>query len=255
VSGEASIVRVSDDRTLPTEFHGKIEPNYYCRGWSAKRKKYCGARAGTGTAHPGLGRCTMHGGQKRDGDKRMRGGGRSAIPATRVKELVEQHLADKHLFDVSRTLATAKALMDEYIERHAELTPALLAWYGQGEPITEPQRLALLRCIEELEALYGEGEPTAQQSADLAEARAAVARLAEPRIEKPRRVPDLSEAVNHADVISKIIHRVNQHQSQTAISYQRLASFMFELRRQLDALVPDRAQLQRINDTILTIRV
>jgi hypothetical protein len=255
VSGEASIVRVTDDRTLPTEYQGKIEPNYWCRGWSAKRTKYCGARAGHGTAHPGMGRCSMHGGQKRDGDKRMRGGGRSALPATRVKALIEQHLADAKLYDVSRTLATAKALMDDFIERYYEITPALLAWYGATEPLSEVQRLALLRCLEELEELYGEGEPTAQQAADLAEARAAVAYLAAPRVEKPHRVPDISEAVSHADVISKIIHRVNQHHSQNAISYQRLAAFMFELSRQLDGLVPDRAQLKRINDTILTIRV
>lgn len=250
---QGSVVRVSDDRTIPTVHQGKIPANYYCRGWSAKRKKYCKSRAGLGTAHPGMGRCNRHGGHKIEGDHRIRGGGRSMLPSERVKELVKQHLADPKLFDVSRTLATAKALADEYIERYEEITPALLAWYGATEPLGDADRLALLGCLDELEALLM--EPTDTQTEQLAVARAAVAHLAADRVEKPRQVPDLSEAVRHADVISKIIHRVNLHQAQSAISYQRLAAFMFTLRQELDALVPDRELLKRIVERILAIRI
>jgi hypothetical protein len=82
-----------------------------------------------------------------------------------------------------------------------------------------------------------------------------VARLAEPRVEKPRQVLDITDAVKHADVISKIIHRVNMHNAQNAISYARLAAFMFELSRELDALIPDREQLSAINERILQVRI
>jgi hypothetical protein len=41
--------RVVDDRHVPTTHEGKLEPNYYCRAWNAKRLKYCRNRAGAGT--------------------------------------------------------------------------------------------------------------------------------------------------------------------------------------------------------------
>lgn len=254
MSGDGSVAVVSTDHSVPAEYQGKIAPNYYCRGWNAKRRKYCKSRAGLRTAHPGVGRCHLHGGQRADGDARVTHGRNSTIQGERIKALIETHLADPQPLDISRTLATAKALMDDFIERYYEITPALLAWYAASEPITEEQRLALTRCVDELEELYG-GEADAQQSADLELSRAVVVKMAEPRVEKPRQVLDITEAVRHADVISKIIHRVNVNNSQNAISYQRLAAFMFNLSRELDALVPDRAQLKRINDRILQVRI
>jgi hypothetical protein len=253
MSGTA-IVRASDDRSMPTGDIGKVEPNYYCRGWNAKRRKYCHQRAGHGTAHVGVGRCKVHGGQKEDSDARVTHGRRSSVQGERIRELIDQHRADPQLHDVSSTLATAKALMDDFIERYYEFAPALLAWYAGSEPITEEQRLALLRSIDELEELYA-GEADAQQTADLELARTAVARLAVPRVEKPRQVLDITDAVGHADVISKIIHRVNMHNAQNAISYARLASFLFEVSRGLDTLIPDREQLKRVNDFILQVRI
>jgi hypothetical protein len=254
MSGTA-IVRASDDRSMPTGDIGKVEPNYYCRGWNAKRRKYCHQRAGHGTAHVGVGRCKVHGGQKEDSDARVTHGRRSSVQGERIRELIDQHRADPQLHDVSSTLATAKALMDDFIERYYEFTPALLAWYAGSEPITEEQRLALLRSIDELEELYGGGGRRAADRAISELARTAVARLAEPRVEKPRQVLDITEAVGHADVISKIIHRVNMHNAQNAISYARLAAFMFELSRELDTLIPDREQLKRVNDFILQVRI
>jgi len=34
------------DRAIPATYVGPVEPNFYCRGWNAKRTKYCSARAG-----------------------------------------------------------------------------------------------------------------------------------------------------------------------------------------------------------------
>lgn len=79
-------------RYIPTEDVGKIAPNYYCRGWNAKHKKYCSARAGHKTAHPGRGRCKFHGGLQ-PGDGRARPGSEmppatAAIRPRRVKARV-----------------------------------------------------------------------------------------------------------------------------------------------------------------------
>jgi hypothetical protein len=250
-----AIVQASTDKTIPKKHQGKIEPNYYCRGWNSKRKKYCGSRAGLRTAHPGVGRCHLHGGQKADGDARVTHGRKSTIQGERIKALIETHLKDPQLHDVSMTLATAKALMDDFIERYYELTPALMAWYASSEPISEDERLALLRCLDELEALYGEKEITGRQTEALATARAATSRLAEPRPEKPHKVLDIADAVGHADVISKIIHRVNMANAGNAISYARLAAFMFNLRNELDGLIPDREHLRRVVARVMQIRI
>ena len=245
-----------DDRFIPKENVGKLESNYYCRGWNAKRLKYCGRRAGTGTAHPGTGRCLHHGGQKRGVDARITSGRRSIQGIARIRKLVDVHLADPNPFDVSRTLAMAKALMDDFIERYYELLPALMAWYDALAPLPEDQRLALKGALDELENLYGDAaEVTDAQREQLSNARAAVAHLGEPAPEKPRKMLDISDAVRHADTISKIIHRVNLHHAQNAVSYARLSSFLFELSRELDGLVPDREQLQKINDRIMDIRI
>jgi hypothetical protein len=63
----------SMDKTIPTQFVGKLEPNYYCRGWNAKREKYCRHRAGHGTDHNGVGRCSFHGGNIDNADKLKHG--------------------------------------------------------------------------------------------------------------------------------------------------------------------------------------
>jgi hypothetical protein len=208
-----------------------------------------------GTAHKGVGRCKLHGGQKEEGDGRVRSGRYSAILPDRIGELIARHAADPSPLDVIPELAVARGLMQDYIERYAENAAALRAWHAGGEAITEAQRLALLRCLDELEAAYGERETTDRQAEDLAEARTAVAHLAAPRAEKPRQVLDITEAVRHADVISKIIHRVNVHNAQNAVSYARLASFMFEVNRELDALVKDPALRRQINARILQVRI
>jgi hypothetical protein len=63
----------------PGRFIGKLEPNYYCRGWNSKRVKYCRARAGHSTAHPQQGRCSKHGGIARGDDRRIKHLERSSL--------------------------------------------------------------------------------------------------------------------------------------------------------------------------------
>jgi len=99
----------STDRTIPARYEGKLEPNYYCRGWNAKRDKYCRNRAGSGTKHTGVGRCAKHGGVK-DGDRRVTTGERSETVTTSLAELIATERARPDPLDLSGELATLRAL-------------------------------------------------------------------------------------------------------------------------------------------------
>src|ERR1039458_4124389 len=44
----------------PTERHELHEKSWCCGAWNARRGKHCIARAGSGTAHLGIGQCKFH---------------------------------------------------------------------------------------------------------------------------------------------------------------------------------------------------
>jgi hypothetical protein len=259
VSGEKPVL-ASDDRTLPAAHQGKIAPNYYCRAWNAKRGKYCGARAGHGTAHPGRGRCNMHGGQKRGGDARVKAARYSTINNERLSELIADHMEDADPLNMLPDVAAARAIFQDFIERYGPITDALIAWHdtwdGRFTPIGEPEKAALLGALEELEALLGDRESaTEEQLAQLDLARAAVAFLSAPRAEKPRRILDISDAVGHLDVISKMVARIEQARATNAISRPELLRVMTEMGRVVQGFVTDQEILNRIRDGWLGIRL
>lgn len=99
----------------PVEYEGQLQPNYYCRGWNAKRQKYCKNRAGLKTDHLGVGRCAFHA-----GNTPTKHGRYSTILTLRVSELIAQHGADENPLDVHPELATARALLQDFIERTAD---------------------------------------------------------------------------------------------------------------------------------------
>lgn len=107
---------VPAERFIPAEFVGKLEPNYYCRGWNAKRTKYCRSRAGSGTEHPGIGRCRQHDG---GGDARTTHGLRRYLPLrnTRLGPLVERYQEDPDALNVGAELAVARALLHNWTEK------------------------------------------------------------------------------------------------------------------------------------------
>lgn len=107
-----------NDRTLPKQYAGKLPPSYYCRGWNAKQQKYCGARAGRGTDHPGTGRCSFHGGNHpvKHGQSRRY----ADITTLRVRELIAEHAESENPLDLLPELATARALFQDFLERTAD---------------------------------------------------------------------------------------------------------------------------------------
>jgi hypothetical protein len=50
------VVDPAFDKTVPTEYVGKLEPAWHCRAWNSGRRHYCKQRAGSGTDHVGSGR-------------------------------------------------------------------------------------------------------------------------------------------------------------------------------------------------------
>lgn len=124
----------STDRTLPKKHEGKLEPNYFCRGWNAKREKYCGARAGHGTAHKGVGRCFQHGGLSANGDGRVTTGRNSRVKPTVLGKLIEQERNRVDPLDLSGELATLRALVADLRTRHAD-TPDTAAEVTLAESI------------------------------------------------------------------------------------------------------------------------
>jgi hypothetical protein len=115
-------------RDVPTTFEGKLEPNYYCRAWNEKRQKYCRARAGAKTDHPGVGRCRQHDG---GGDAKLKHGRKrryASVKSSRLRQLIAEHADDPNPLDLLPELAAARALFEEFLERGGEeLEPETLA--------------------------------------------------------------------------------------------------------------------------------
>lgn len=113
------MVVASSDKTIPTKYEGQLEPNYYCRGWNAKRQKYCKARAGKGTDHKGIGRCYGHGGRNQNAAA-MKSGKYSKIGHPELRKLIQAAAGEENPLDMLPTLAKAKGILDHAIAEYAK---------------------------------------------------------------------------------------------------------------------------------------
>lgn len=123
------------NRRVPDEYAGDLPPNYYCRGWNGKRQKYCRARAGKGTDHPGRGRCKHHG-----GSTPIKSGRYSTIERPRIRELIKEFEEDPDPLDLRPELDALRALFQDYVERYDEFAEALLAWHNSWESEDRPKK-------------------------------------------------------------------------------------------------------------------
>jgi hypothetical protein len=139
--GNPAPYQPSEDKTLPTEYQGTLPPNYFCRGWNPKREKYCGARAGAKTDHKGVGRCKWH-----DGG-RPKHGRYSTTTRARLAPLIERFEGEspEEALDIFPELATARALLHDWLDRFEEYVEALEAWnsaeYAEKGPRARPVRI------------------------------------------------------------------------------------------------------------------
>lgn len=230
----------SEDRTLPSTYQGKLEPNYYCRSWNEKRQKYCRARAGRGTSHPRVGRCDLHG-----GSSQVKHGLYSGLyqNATRIQDLYDRfaQLPEEEALNTFPELAKLRALLVDFIDRYEENTDALLAWHASWtisqRPAAPDLLLALEDVCDELEALIGpaedpepreEPEPQAhggwlrrtrvdtedepeeygRMRRSIKKSRALVAAMRNAEAIKPRKILDISSAKVILDSISQTADRI-----------------------------------------------
>lgn len=108
---------------IPFEHVGKLDPNFFCRGWNSKRNKYCRARSGAGTDHPGQGRCRNHGGM-------------SAITHGRYSDVNRGSIAEHHdqfdleteteKLDILPEATQMRSLAAHYLENYEEFFQGVL---------------------------------------------------------------------------------------------------------------------------------
>lgn len=255
----AAVSTVLDDRSIPAEHIGTIAPNHWCRAWNAKRLKYCGARAGFGTDHVGSGRCKHHGGSSLVTHGQRRRYDLTAAP--RLNALIEQYQNDPEPLNILSELATARALMHDWLDRYTTFSAALIAWYDTWEgryiPISEQEKAGLLGVLDEYEILIRDRqyEPTDHQLESLELARSAVSFLSTQQEPKPRQILDVSDAMRHVDTISKVITRAEQIRAQGTVSIDRLRMFLLALDRGIEIEVADTVLRDRVRRMIHGIRV
>lgn len=103
---------------IPPTFVGNpIEPNFFCRGWNSKREKYCRARSGAGTDHPGQGRCRVHG-----GNSAITHGRYSAVARGSLGEHIEELEleSEESKLDIMQEAVFIRGLTKNYVERYEE---------------------------------------------------------------------------------------------------------------------------------------
>jgi len=215
------------DRYVPNEYVGKLESNWYCRAWNAKREKYCKQRAGHDTEHLGVGRCNTH-------------DGRSTVHGNRsqYKEIIRQ----KNLTPV---------------ERYRELPPDLQDLYDQHRSDTEPLNiegeLALARAIlQDYVARYDETRQTLEEWREWFKS----------NIGRPPKIELLpvEHIVSYLKKISDMVHRERKLQMQDAVSVSELIKIMTELGRSVERWVmepgmSDEEKLKRIKNDWSKVKI
>lgn len=145
----------TDDRHVPEQYEGKLDPNYYCRGWNAKRAKYCRALAGRGTDHPGIGRCKHHDGGAASKVTHGRFRRYASLTNKSLRQVIDQHAEDETPLDLREDLALARALLEEFLR----LGDGSLASLSIG--IQHVERIASV--VEKIERIRAQNAVTPQE--------------------------------------------------------------------------------------------
>lgn len=247
-----------------TTYDGKFAPNHFCRGWNPKRNKYCGARAGAATEHPGAGRCKKHGGTSNiTAGRRINGTGRySGLKLESIREGFERHAQDPEPLNQLAELAAARALFEDWINRYTEWAEALLAWYASfqesGRPISADRLHCLNYIVDEYEDLVVRGYEEEDEARTDGELRIKQARelldvLAAP-VEgmRPRKIMDIAIARQLLDSINTQIANIKMHEEKMHISrrdfYRVMAEMGLSVQRRNTITDPDQRLQAIMND-------
>lgn len=217
----------------------KLESDYYCRAigrWGdmqgpdlAGKWKYCYARAGAGTNHVGHGRCRHHGGSNPNVENRY-----SELLNDSIGEKLAKFLMDPNPLDLRAELAAARALFEDFVERHESVTAALLAWHASFDPRRRGLHDAPLYHFEAIryafEGLVQQGitSPSASELQAALEAGVELARhdfleggggrVADLKVEKPVKVTDITNAVTVLKTISSLATTIIKHEQEAFLS-------------------------------------
>lgn len=244
-------------RDIPEEYQGTIDPNHYCRGWNAKRDKYCRAIAGTGTDHPGEGRCRFHGGNATVTTGKFVVTRYANLENKRIRELYEQREQDTDPLNLLPEVALLRAVVHDFIERNDAFQEMLLAWYqswSAGKQPSPGQIRAFGRVIDEYEDMLRarEAEDSSPEMRDLAMARLYLKALDElEENPKPRKVLDITVASKLLVDISAIVSRIEKSRSENAMSrpeFFRMMEKMGVVVKQKNDIEDPEARLKAIEE-------
>lgn len=199
--------------------------------------KLCGAKrengttcrlvAGWGTDHLGEGHCRKHGGnhpahkakleRERDTDTEVYS---ENLEHAKIRTLFQAFRRRSDPTDVLDDLALLRALLIDYVNRHAELQEATLAWYGSFTP--EFKR-AWAKVAEDIDAALELG--AWDEYAEL------VTRLPNPAdyLQRPRKLPDLGEAHKLIATISTLTDRIEKQREMGVVPVTLLLALLKEL--------------------------
>ncbi len=211
-----------------------------CGAKHNKRPGTCQRPAGWGTDHPGEGRCKLHGGTAQKPSARY-----TVVNASpTLKEAIAQQQADPDPLNLLHDLTLMRALLQDYVGRHSQLTEAIIAWHashttGYLEAVALwREQLALY-----LEAVHaGHSEPEMPPPAPP---------IPEHFENKPRQLPDLANAVGLLDKIGGMVERIQKREADRSISLADMDRVLSELGFKavlaLKEVIPDDADLQTFN--------
>jgi hypothetical protein len=224
----------------------------------------CHRPAGWGTpngAEP-YKRCKLHGGSSRIThgrfvNKRYKG----LITRPRIAALVEAFGEDEDPLDILPELAAARAIFVDFVERYDAWREALLAWHADWQlkrrPLPQDLLTAFGNVVDEYEAQMREAtEPTERQLGELAAARKFLdfMRGAEGAV-RPREVLDVSAAMTHVDVITKIAEREWKRHESNAISRKDLFRILESFGKSVLKHVTDEETLKKIRAEWLDVTI
>lgn len=250
---------MSDTKSLTVATSGAPHDTQKFCGAATKQAtaKYrtCHRPAGWGTDHAGEGKCKLHGGASPSKHGRY-----STITRQRVRDLIEKHEADADPLNVLPELAAARALFEDFVERYDLWKEALLAWhqsYTSRGGLPRDQADAFARCLDEYEIMIRQAgeDATEAQVEDFRLARQLIETLTAPEESKPREVLDLSDAVRHADTITKIVERIERIRGENAISRRELHRTISEMGRVVETYVSEKHVQEKIREGWLAIRI
>lgn len=157
--------------------------------------------------------------------------------------------ADPDPLNILPELAAARAIFIDWYERYDEWREAILAWHADWQLQRRPLPADLLEAfgnvVDEYEIRLRESaEPTERQLSDIAAARKFMnyMRGQEPAV-RPREILDSSAAMQHVDIITKIVERIERIRAENAISRKDLNRLLDQMGKVVMTHVPDEAAL------------